>query len=218
MSDQEIHSYSPSLPDSPSAESPPRAAQPLSSASASGSARCSESVPLSRSETTAGLSSSTHASYNPTLDSTSAVGGHAAMRPNAAMSTPPRGPKLLSYGRQATRRRRQPRSPACRAPWCHGARSVFRALQLFNTLHMFFAPHLCLVHPVWRGLRGPCIRVPPSRRGAEVTTPHHSARQILHHIMDYMHMPGRIALTVKIIESMAVLCTWAVGRGLNFNF
>jgi hypothetical protein len=61
---------SPSLSDSPSAESPPRAAQPLPSAAATGFARCSESVPQSRSETTAGLSSSAYASYNPTLDST----------------------------------------------------------------------------------------------------------------------------------------------------
>jgi hypothetical protein len=78
MSDQEIYFYLPSLSDSPSAESPPRAAQPLSSASASGSARCTESDPLSRSETTAGLSSSTHASYDPTLDSTPVAQSRAA--------------------------------------------------------------------------------------------------------------------------------------------
>jgi hypothetical protein len=57
MSDQEIHTHSPSLSDSPSAESPPRAAQPSPSASATGSARCSssESVPLSHGPPTVGL-------------------------------------------------------------------------------------------------------------------------------------------------------------------
>jgi hypothetical protein len=69
-SDQEIHTHLPSPSDAPLAESPPRVAQPLPTASASGSARCTESVPLSRSETTTGLSSSAFASYDPTLDST----------------------------------------------------------------------------------------------------------------------------------------------------
>jgi hypothetical protein len=69
MSNKEIHTNSP-ISDSLSAESPPRAAQPLHSALATDSARCSKSVPQSRSETTAGLSSSAYASYDPSLDST----------------------------------------------------------------------------------------------------------------------------------------------------
>jgi hypothetical protein len=45
MSDQEIHTHSPSLSQSASAGSPPRAAEPSSSASATGSARCAQACP-----------------------------------------------------------------------------------------------------------------------------------------------------------------------------
>jgi hypothetical protein len=94
MSDQEKHTHSPSLFDSPSAESPPRAAQPSPSASATGTARCSESVSLSRSETTAGLSSSVYASSDPSLDSTSS-------KPNLPPSSASFAPLSASSGQQS---------------------------------------------------------------------------------------------------------------------
>jgi hypothetical protein len=94
MSDQEIHPNSPSLSDSPLAESPPRAAQLSPSASATGSSRCTESVPLSRSETTAGLSSSAFVSYGPTLDSTSS-------KPNPPPSSASFVPLPASSGQQS---------------------------------------------------------------------------------------------------------------------